>query len=116
MSNQLPPGIDPDTLTKVFRTSGLLDNASVRDVTVENVQPTILSRIIRLRLNYSDMAVEAPRQLVLKTGLPERMNTTWMGGRQEVAFYADVAATMLNQLVPRCFHAAWDETTNHWHL
>jgi ecdysteroid kinase len=58
-----------------------------------------------------------PRQsVILKTGLPERADPSWNAGRQEVAFYTEVATVMATRLVPRCFEAAWDAETNAWHL
>jgi hypothetical protein len=37
-------------------------------------------------------------------------------GRQEVAFYTQVASVMSAPPVPRCFEALWDEDTKAWHL
>jgi hypothetical protein len=36
-------------------------------------------------------------------------------GRQEVAFYNNVATTMQVDLVPRCFEAKWEAETRAWH-
>ena len=107
---------DAAHLTDVLRRCGVLDDARVRDVTVERSWPTILSRITRLRLTYEGEAPDTPRSLILKTALPERMAPSWTGGRQEVAFYTEVAPASPVRLVPRCFDAQWDATTNGWHL
>jgi hypothetical protein len=69
-----------------------------------------------LRLTYAGEAPDAPSTLILKTPLPERIGKpNWDGGRQEVAFYNDVAAAMQVELVPRCFEAKWEPATRAWH-
>src|ERR1700704_2884967 len=102
-TEQLPAAVRADALTAALRRSGALGEASVCDVTVESARSTILSRIIRLRVAYSGVADAAPRSLILKTGLPERAASFWQAGRQEVAFYTDIADTMTQHLVPRCY-------------
>jgi hypothetical protein len=58
-----------------------------------------------------------PSTLILNTSLPERIGTPNSdAGRQEVAFYKDVAATMQVELVPRCFEAKCEAGTRAWHL
>ena len=54
----------------------------------------------------------APCSLILKTGLSERAVAQWNSGRQEVAFYTQIATQMSAPLVPRCFDAVWDDDTN----
>ena len=76
----------------------------------------MLSRIVRLRLAYEGEAEGAPPSLIFKTGLPERLSGGWNAGRQEVEFYAKVAATTPPGILPRCFEAEWDEKTNDWRL
>jgi hypothetical protein len=113
----LPSATRADVITEALRRSGVLGAAAaVGNVTVESVRPTILSRIFRLRLAYDGSAGAAPSSLILKTVLPERANSTWRAGRQEVAFYRDVAAGMAAGHVPRCFDAQWDAASNDWHL
>jgi hypothetical protein len=113
----LPAAASADRLSDVLRCCGVLKNASVSDVAVESSRATIVSRITRLRLTYAGEAVGAPPTLILKTPLPERIgNPNWDSGRQEVAFYNDVAATMQVELVPRCFEAMWEADTRVWHL
>jgi hypothetical protein len=85
-------------------------------VVVESARPTILSRIIRLRLTYEGAANAAPRSVILKTAHPDRVGPGWNAGRQEVAFYAQVAAAKGAQLVPRCHEAHHDAEHNGWHL
>ena len=55
----LPKAADAEHLTETLRRTGALGDGRVRDVVVESSRPTLLSRIIRLRLTY-DGAVDAP--------------------------------------------------------
>jgi hypothetical protein len=113
----LPAALSADQLSDVLRHCGVLENGSVSNVVVDSSRATILSRITRLRLNYAGKAPGAPSTLILKTALPERIgNPSWDAGRQETAFYNDVAAKMPVGLVPRCFEAKWEADTRAWHL
>jgi hypothetical protein len=116
MTETLPSAASAEHLTDALRRSGALGSGRVCNVVVENSRNTILSRIIRLRLTYYSAADEAPRSVVLKTGLPDRRGSGWNAGRQEVVFYAQVAAVKAMDLVPRCFDAHWDGHQNGWHL
>src|SRR5215469_2167631 len=115
-SEPLPRAAEPEHLTEVLRRCGALTGDRVCRTVVESSRATLLSRIIRLRLSYKGPAVEAPGSVILKTGLPERANAKWDSGRQEVAFYTQVAGAMANPIVPRCFEAVWDADTKGWHL
>jgi Ecdysteroid kinase-like family len=112
----LPTAASAEHLTNALRRSGALGDGRVSNVVVESSRPTILSRIIRLRLTYDGAAADAPSSVILKTGLPERTGSAWNGGRQEVAFYTKVASELPPRLVPRCFEAFCDTDTNGWHL
>ncbi|MBV9584831.1 MAG: phosphotransferase [Alphaproteobacteria bacterium] len=116
MPEPLPLAAQPEYLTETLRRSGALGTGRVSDVAVESSKETILSRIIRLRLSYDGAEGGAPASLILKTGQPERVGAHWNGGRFEVAFYTQIAATMSMRLVPRCFDAVWDGETRDWHL
>jgi Phosphotransferase enzyme family len=116
MTDALPSAADAEHLSQALRQCGALGDGRVREVAVEHSRATLLSRIIRLRLVYEGDAGDAPRSIILKTGLPERAGGAWKAGRQEVAFYTQVAAVMPKGLVPRCFEAAWDPETDAWHL
>jgi len=48
----LPEAAQPENLTSALRRSGVLTDERVTDVAVENARATVLSKIIRLRLNY----------------------------------------------------------------
>lgn len=116
MTESLPSAASAEHLTDLFRRSGALGSGRICSVVVADSRHTILSRIIRLTLSYEGAADEAPRSLVLKTGLPDRGGSGWNAGRQEVAFYTQVAAVKATDLVPRCFEAHWDAHQNGWHL
>ena len=115
-SESLPRAAEADYLTEALRRCGALLDGRVCQVAMESSRSTILSRIIRLRLSYDGAANGAPRSVILKTGRPERANAKWNSGRQEVAFYTQIARAMTKPAVPRCFEAVWDADTNAWHL
>jgi len=112
----LPPGTDPESLTRAFRRSGLLGEGRVRDVAVEKSFPTLLSHIFRLRLTCEGAATGLPDTMILKAGLLERAGGPWKAGRHEVAFYAEVAPATPAGLLPRCFGSHWEAETGAWHL
>src|SRR5882757_10340748 len=103
----LPKAASPEHLTAALRKSSI--DVRVSDVVVESSHPTILSEITRLRPVYDGDAVGAPRTIILKTGRPDRLgDANWDAGRQEVAFYNELAAAKQEQQLLRCFEAAWD--------
>jgi hypothetical protein len=112
----LPAAAQAEHLTEVLRKSGVLGDGHVADVAVESSRPTILSRIIRLRLTCEGATTETPGGLILKTGLPERADAKFFSGPKEVAFYTQVAPVMPTHLVPRCFEAVWNADKKDWHL
>jgi Phosphotransferase enzyme family len=116
MTEYLPEAADGESLTSALRRCGALTDGRVSAVAVESTRATILSKIVRLRLTYDRPGACAPNTLIFKTGLPERLIGAWNGGRQEVAFYTEIASAMPAGLVPRCFEAEWDEDTKHWRL
>lgn len=115
-TNALPPAANADYLTAALRKSGVLGDGRVREVDLENPHDTILSRIARLKLTYEGVASDAPLSPFLKTARSDRLDPSWVAGRQEVAFYTQVARHMPAGLVPRCFDADWNAETNEWHL
>ena len=114
-SEPLPSAAGVEHLTAALRLSGGLGEGCVREVVVESSRPTLLSRIIRLRLTYDRTGV-APSSLILKTALPDRVAGIFDPGRKEVEFYTQVAPMRSTRLVPRCFEAVWDPNTKWWHL
>jgi hypothetical protein len=115
-TNPLPPAANADHLTTALRKAGVLGNGCVRDVAIDQSYDTVLSHIYRLRLSYDGEAADAPGFLILKAGLASRPGGPWKAGRQEVAFYIEVAALTPAHLVPRCYDAHWNAETNAWHL
>src|SRR5262249_34617401 len=106
-SEPLPPAATPGYLTQALRRGGALGDGVVGAVAVDTDRDTIVSRILRLRLSYDGADDAAPRSLILKTGLPARAGSKWIAGRQEVAFYTNVAPATPRAPVPRCFDAHW---------
>ena len=100
----------------ILERAGVLGGQHVRDFTIVSDRPTLVSRIIRLRLTYDGTANASPRSLIVKTGQPERQGTEWMSGRREVVFYRDVAPSLPAGLVPRCFEAHHADATTPAHL
>ena len=114
----LPSAAEPTHLTEALRRAGALSDGRVRAVEVISTRPTILSHIVRLRLDYDGVAGTAPTTLILKTAHPERRTPGWNAGRQEVAFYNQVAGAMQRRVVPRCFEGHWEKWGEEvtWHL
>jgi thiamine kinase-like enzyme len=110
------PSIDPDQLTDALRRAGVLHSGRVSNLRLDDLRPTILSRIGRVHLTYDGPADGAPTSLFLKTGLPERLETFWRGYRHEADFYSKVAPHMPLGVVPRYFDAHFDEETHDWRL
>jgi thiamine kinase-like enzyme len=118
MTEPLPEAADAEHLTAVLRRAGVLMDGRVRAVEVLSARPTILSRIIRLRLDYDGAPGNAPPSLILKTVHPERRGAGWNAGRREVAFYNQVAGATPRRVVPHCFEGHWKEEAGEptWHL
>ena len=112
----LPKAGGAEQITEALRRAGVLGDGRVTEVTVEKSFATVVSYIFRLRLTYEGAPAGAPPSLMLKTGLVGGPGGEWEGGRNEVAFYADVASATPEGLVPRCFDAHWDAGTKAWHL
>lgn len=113
----LPGAATPEHLTEVLHRAGVLSAvAHVRAAAVESARPTILSRILRLRLDYAGPAAGAPGTLILKAACPSAPTVAGMRAGQEVAFYAQVAGAIVPPVTPRCFEAHWDRETGNWRL
>jgi hypothetical protein len=106
-SEPLPKAATPENLTHALRRSGSLGDGRVSEVVVESSRATILSKIVRLRLTYDGEALSSPSTVILKTGHPDRLgDANWDAGRQEVAFYNEVAAVKPGHHLLRCYEAA----------
>lgn len=116
MTADLPAVVQPEALTRALRLCGALRDGRVAAVTVESAKTTVLSRITRIRLAYDGTAAEAPKSLIVKTGLAMVSGQKWTGGRLEVAFYAQVGRAMNAAPLPRCYGGAWLPETNDWYL
>lgn len=115
-TNVLPLAANADHLTTALRKSGVLGDGHVRDVVIKSSRDTIVSHIIRLGLTYDSSVVDAPRSVILKIAHPDHASTLWNAGRQEVAFYTEVAPLMSAHLIPRCFEGSWNAESHAWHL
>src|SRR3954462_14546030 len=113
---QLPAVVEPAQLTAALRRSGVLDAGAVREVKVLHQSDTVVSHIVRLGLRYVGESAGAPQSLILKTANSEFAGTLADAGRQEVAFYTQLAPNMPPGLVPRCFDGSFDEESQAWHL
>jgi hypothetical protein len=116
ITDSLPPAANADHLTGALRKAGVLGDGRVRDVVVKSSRDTIVSHIIRLDLSYDGPANDAPRSVILKIAHSNYASTLWNAGRQEVAFYTEVAPLMSAHLTPRCFEGSWNAETHAWHL
>jgi Ecdysteroid kinase-like family len=112
----VPKAADAAYLTEALRRSGVLVTGRVASAELVSSRRTVLSLITRLRLTYDGPAADAPQTIIVKSALPDQGGTLWNGGRQEVAFYTQVASVMSAPLVPRCFDARCDSGSKTWHL
>ena len=90
-TESLPKAADAEHLTEALRRAGALGEGRVCNVVAESSRATILSRIIRLRLTYDGAVAAVPNSVILKTGLPDLAEGLLNAGRQEVAFYTQIA-------------------------
>ena len=103
-------------LNTMLEREGVLGDVHVRDVIITSDRSRLMSRVIRLRPTYDGLANALPSSLIVKTGLPEQRGSEWSNGRQEVAFYTEVAPFLPAKLVPRCFEAHHADATTPWYL
>jgi Ecdysteroid kinase-like family len=115
-TSELPAVADAAYLTAALRRAGALDRGAIREVTVLHARDTFVSHIIRLGLRYVGESDGAPRSLFLKIPHAAFVKTLPNAGRQEVAFYTQLAPRMPARLVPRCFEGRFDEESLAWHL
>jgi len=116
IGEDLPQEADAAALTGALRDVGVLREGRVVEARLESERKTILSSILRLRLVYDQPSPAAPQTVILKTGLPRTMDRGWNGGRQEVAFYTEIAPALADGVVPGYFGGHWDNETGAWHL
>lgn len=115
-THALPATLEPELLTAILCTAGVLMDARVTSVRSVHSFPTVLSHFHRLKLEYDGTADDAPRHLYLKTGLPGSPSEAMDSGRREVAFYTTVAPATPAGLLPRCFEARAAPDGSSWHL
>ena len=93
-----------------------LADGRVSHVALETSRDTLISRVVRVRLEYEGAAAGAPDRLFLKTARVGGPFDPTNEGRREVEFYDRVAAACPPGLLPRCFEAAWEPEAKSWHL
>ena len=109
MTQPIPEAIQAERLTATLRRTGVLGEAHVSDVAVESSRDTILSELNPGALDVQCCRSDgAPRSLIFKTCHPDRVGDALHAGRQEVAFYDQIAPLMAANIVPRCFEAYRD--------
>lgn len=104
--------ITPEWLSSVLRRNGLLNGASVAEVSYDS-GVTSFCITAHLRISYSSHT-KAPAQLFLKFSKPVHPVSTPECG-WEVAFYKSVA-TQTPPLIPRCYDAVFSPEQNKLHL
>jgi hypothetical protein len=112
----LPATASAKHLTEALRRAGVLGDGRVRDVAVESSRATLVSQIIRLRLDYDGAPDTAPATVILKTGQADSGGGRWSAGAREVAFYHQVAPHMTAHRIPRCYDGCSNEDARAWHL
>jgi len=106
--------LTPAGLTAILRHAGVLERGEVIDVTVEMSRETLVSRIARLRLTYADGAA-GPSHVFVKSRRAEADPSLQLFGVKEAAFYRNVAAGSPAGLLPRCYEAS-AEPSSDWRL
>jgi thiamine kinase-like enzyme len=115
-TDAVPPAANADYLTAALRKSGALAEAQVCNVALISSQKKLRSYTFRLRLDYEGSAGDAPPSLILKMGHLDSAGHPSYANRHEIAFYRDIAPTLPERLVPRCFEAVDATDNSAWHL
>lgn len=109
-----PQDLVPEHLTQLLRATGALPHGHVTAVHIGERRTTILSTIVRFRVEYSPEApAEAPTQLLLKAtrdGLSADLRSV---GEREVTFYRQAAPLMAGGPFPRCYDAEFSSGRFH---
>ena len=112
----LPSAAQPEDITRALHRYGVLGHGRVCNVMVEGSQEKLRSHTFRLRLDYDGPAEGAPRSVILKMGHLDEAGRSLYANRHEIAFYRDIAPSLPEPLVPRCFEAVEATETSVWHL
>lgn len=116
MTTPLPRAADAERLTEALRQSGAIGPVRVGTVAVMSSIRKQRSHTLRLRLDYDGPAGDAPSSVILKMGTLDRADHPSNTNDREIAFYRDIARTLPEQVVPRCFEALDATDTTAWHL
>jgi hypothetical protein len=112
----LPAAAGADALTEALRAHRVLPDGRVAEVSLLSDHKALVSRVLRLRLVYDRPCKGAPDTIILKTGFGQTISPEWLGGRQEIAFYTEIAPALPDRLAPGCFGSRHDAETGAWHL
>lgn len=115
MTDATPDAASPGHLTEVLREAGVLTGGRVTSVAVEMSRQTLVSAILRLRLEVDGQAGAAPLRLFFKSRRADSPVTAEGVGRREVDFYSRVAPLTPAGLLTRCFEAV-AAADGGWHL
>ncbi len=111
----VPHEATPERLTAILRQADVLPRGDVVEVSIETSRDTLVSRITRLRLTYSQILDAGPSHVFLKSPR-EGVDPQWHEfGEKEVNFYRLVADETPAGLLPRCYEAV-AEPAGHWRL
>jgi thiamine kinase-like enzyme len=105
MTDAIPDAASPEHLTDVLHRAGVLSAGRVASVTVEMSRQTLISAVMRLRLEVDGQAGAAPFRVFFKTRRVDGPVRAEGVGRAEVDFYSRVAPLTPAGLLPRCFEA-----------
>ncbi len=86
----------------------------VSAVTVEASNPTVISHVWRLKLDYDGEA--GPSTLFLKTRHLDKTRGFAASGPHELAFYRTLAPETPGGILVHCHDSHWDQATGDWHL
>jgi hypothetical protein len=113
----LPRATKAEHLTGVLHQSGALPHhGRVCNVEAKSSLAKLRSLTLRLHLTYEGPAGNAPSSVILKTGHLDSAGRSLYANLHEIAFYRDIAPTLPERLVPRCFETVEATDTSAWHL
>lgn len=108
-----PRQIDAAWIAQALQRAGVAPAGAVQSVAVETDGARSWSRIVRVRVDYHEgLAGRLPERLLVKLCGAEG----GVFGRSEVDYYRRDYVGAADAPLPRCFDAAFDDATRHYHL
>jgi hypothetical protein len=110
--------VTPEWLTETLRRNGFLEQGQVKGVAVRATHTHPVSIVSHLAVTYATGAPpDVPTRLFLKVSNPDfEPAAPRARPPEEIEFYNSVAPRMPAAPVPRCFDAAYSQTTGRAHL